>query len=313
MSAVQHDQAPRPLPLFLELVRLTAEREPELGATRSGLRAYAAAARPVPVVPRLKSPAWGQRAARSRRLRPAGGADPVADQPPYFSISTQRSRWPRDCREGRRALLLDWGEARDRGSLSRSAHSRRCCCLAARARRAAALIGYCLGWTRLSRRPIWRWPSGWVTLAAPWRFTAYPADSRTSLQAMWREPRRRPLAWCLPMESCKRRSGRSIPTAPSPSSPSSPISTRTAPSAPLVQLEDWANQGSLALAGRRRMIEDFVRRRHVRHRRLAHRRPGHHRRPQGPVVHFTAAQDRIATAATAPAGYTVEIPSGLSA
>ena len=40
-SAPQHERAPRPLPLFLELVREVSTRDPELaGAALAGLRAY---------------------------------------------------------------------------------------------------------------------------------------------------------------------------------------------------------------------------------------------------------------------------------
>src|SRR5437762_6490978 len=45
-SAVQHEHAPRPLPLFLELVRQVSERDPELAREALvGLRAYEVAER----------------------------------------------------------------------------------------------------------------------------------------------------------------------------------------------------------------------------------------------------------------------------
>jgi polyhydroxyalkanoate synthase len=45
-SAVQHEHAPRPLPLFLELVRQVSERDPELARDAlAGLRKYEAAER----------------------------------------------------------------------------------------------------------------------------------------------------------------------------------------------------------------------------------------------------------------------------
>src|SRR3982750_3792624 len=45
-SALQHEHAPRPLPLFLELVRQVSERDPDLARDAlAGLRAYEAAER----------------------------------------------------------------------------------------------------------------------------------------------------------------------------------------------------------------------------------------------------------------------------
>ncbi|HKX91624.1 MAG TPA: hypothetical protein VJM15_04275, partial [Sphingomicrobium sp.] len=45
-SAPQHEPAPRPLPLFLELVRQVGERDPELArGALAGLKAYGAAPR----------------------------------------------------------------------------------------------------------------------------------------------------------------------------------------------------------------------------------------------------------------------------
>src|SRR5690348_10267113 len=45
-SALQHERAPRPLPLFLELVREVSARDPQLAAEAlAGLRAYESAPR----------------------------------------------------------------------------------------------------------------------------------------------------------------------------------------------------------------------------------------------------------------------------
>src|SRR5678815_1287821 len=51
-SALQHERAPRPLPLFLELVRELAERDPELAREAlAGLKAYERAERSSPPAP----------------------------------------------------------------------------------------------------------------------------------------------------------------------------------------------------------------------------------------------------------------------
>jgi polyhydroxyalkanoate synthase len=62
-SAPQHERAPRPLPLFLELVREVAKRDPDLaGEALAGLRAYEQAPRrerppPKPEIARFRGAA----------------------------------------------------------------------------------------------------------------------------------------------------------------------------------------------------------------------------------------------------------------
>src|SRR5438067_4738036 len=73
-SAVQHEHAPRPLPLFLELVRQVSEREPELArGALAGLRVYEAA-------PRRERPQPQPEIARvgGACLRDHGGDGPAA-------------------------------------------------------------------------------------------------------------------------------------------------------------------------------------------------------------------------------------------
>src|SRR5881628_1526957 len=72
--ALQHERAPRPLPLFLELLRKVSERDPELAREAlGGLRAYEQAVRrerppPKPEVARAAGAA----------LRDHGGSGPPA-------------------------------------------------------------------------------------------------------------------------------------------------------------------------------------------------------------------------------------------
>src|SRR4051794_11440181 len=52
-SALQHERAPRPLPLFLDLVQRVSENDPELARDALlGLRAYESASRPSQPPPR---------------------------------------------------------------------------------------------------------------------------------------------------------------------------------------------------------------------------------------------------------------------
>src|SRR5207248_8022728 len=73
-SALQHEHAPRPLPLFLELVRQVSERDPELARDAlAGLRAYEVAER------RERSPPKPEMTrAAGACLRDHGGEGPPA-------------------------------------------------------------------------------------------------------------------------------------------------------------------------------------------------------------------------------------------
>src|SRR5690349_15219445 len=119
-SAPQHERAPRPLPLFLELVREVAQTDPGLArAALAGLRAYEQA-------PRRERPAPKPEIARvgGAALRDHGGSGPPAilvpsliNPPRILDLDEQVSLTAAVGRMGRRALLLDWGPARQRAEL----------------------------------------------------------------------------------------------------------------------------------------------------------------------------------------------------
>src|SRR5690242_17293242 len=111
--ALQHERSPRPLPLFLELVRKASESDPRLGrAALQGLRAYAAAPRddgpaPLPEIARVNGAC----------LRDHGGDGPPAvlvpsliNPPSILDLDPDVSVAAAIARMGRRALLLDWGK-----------------------------------------------------------------------------------------------------------------------------------------------------------------------------------------------------------
>jgi polyhydroxyalkanoate synthase len=177
----------------------------------------------------------------------------------------------------------------------------------------AALIGYCLGGTMTiaaaNLAPVERV----ATLAAPWRFGAYPADSRASLQTMWREAQGpAQTLGALPMEVLQAAFWSLDPQRTvAKFAKFASLDPASAEARRFVMLEDWANQGEpLPCAAAMELIEGLF---------------GKDISGKGewriagqpisdrlcvPMLHCTAAHDRIAPAATAPSGDTVEIPSG---
>src|SRR5262249_37663815 len=113
-SALQHERAPRPLPLFLELVRQVSEREPELArAALAGLKAYQNAPRGAVAPPRAEIARVG-----GACLRDYGGSGPPAllipsliNPPRILDLDPDVSLTAALAGMGRRVLLVDWGSA----------------------------------------------------------------------------------------------------------------------------------------------------------------------------------------------------------
>src|SRR5690348_9109641 len=189
-SALQHERAPRPLPLFLELVREVSARDPQLAADAlAGLRVYER-------VPRR------ERARRKPEIASVGGAclrdhggegAPVVlvpsliNPPRILDLDEQVSLAGAVKAMGRRALLLDWGPARERAGLSVAGHIEKLLLpMLRQLGERPALVGYCLGGTMSIAAAQLGDVERVATIAAPWRFAAYPERSRAALQDMWR-------------------------------------------------------------------------------------------------------------------------------
>src|SRR5438046_4561658 len=191
-SAVQHEHAPRPLPLFLELLRQVSERDPELARDALiGLRAYEAAERrprpaPMPEIARVAGAC----------LRDHGGAGPPAvlvpsliNPPRILDLDAQTSLADAIAGMGRQTLLLDWGDAATRSRLSVAGHIEELLLPLLRSiGEPVALVGYCLGGTMAIAAGNLIDCERLVTLAAPWRFGLYPEPSRAAVHDMWRPP-----------------------------------------------------------------------------------------------------------------------------
>src|SRR5438309_3240017 len=150
-SALQHEHAPRPLPLFLELLRRVSENDPELARDAlRGLDAYGRAERPPKRPPRHEVARIG-----GACLRDHGGSGPPAllvpsliNPPNILDLDEHVSLAAAIAGMSRRALLLDWGEAAQRSSLSVGGHVEELLLpLIEELGEAPALVGYCLGGT----------------------------------------------------------------------------------------------------------------------------------------------------------------------
>jgi len=300
------------LPLFLELVREVSERDPDLArAALAGLRAYEEMAdrdRPAPR-PEIARVAGAT-------LRDHGGSGPPAllvpsliNPPRILDLDNEVSLTAAVARMGRRALLLDWGGADERVGLSVSGHIEQLLLpLLREVGEPVALIGYCLGGTMAiaaaSLIPVERL----VTIAAPWNFSAYPEPSNRALADMWAhaEPAAKQLG-ALPMEVLQAAFWSLDPERTvrkfAEFGRLNPVS---AEAQRFVELEEWANEGEpLPYPAAKELIEDL----------FGKNLPGSDEwigsdRLTVPALHLTAEHDRIAPAATAPAGEKVVIPSG---
>jgi polyhydroxyalkanoate synthase len=209
---------------------------------------------------------------------------------------------------GRRTLLLDWGKADER-SLSVAEHVEQLLVPLLRSiGEPVALIGYCLGGTMAiaaaNLLPVERL----ATIAAPWRFAAYPEASKSALADMWRHSQgAAEQLGALPMEVLQAAFWSLDPERTVRKfaefgrlDPASDDARR------FVELEEWANEGEpLPYAAAKELIEELFER----------DLPGSGAwigsdRLAVPALHLTAEHDRIAPSATAPAGEKVAIPSG---
>ena len=150
LSAPQHK--PRPLTLFLEMLRSEAAAKPErMAAALAGLRAYQEAPRAPPLEP---MPVVAS--AHGAVLRDYGGngapvlfVPSLINPPNVLDLSAERSllRWLAG--RGHRVLLLDWGwDAASRRGMTLADHVERILLPLAQAlTEPPALVGYCLGGT----------------------------------------------------------------------------------------------------------------------------------------------------------------------
>jgi poly[(R)-3-hydroxyalkanoate] polymerase subunit PhaC len=247
------------------MLRRETEEAPErMARALAGLRRYQEAAR---------APATAPPAAVAERLgasvRDYGGAGPPVlfvpslINPPSILDLPERSllRWLATA-GGVRPLLLDWGwDVAARATLSVAGHVEEVLLpLIAALGERPALAGYCLGGTMaLAAAAPSRAPAV-AAIAAPWRFSGFPAEARAMLARLWEEAAAtsRSLG-VLPMEVLQSAfwsldPGRTVAKfeAYADMAEGSPEARA------FVTLEDWANDGPpLPHAAARELFEDF--------------------------------------------------------
>ncbi len=305
--------SPRPLPLFLELVRQESVRHPALARKAlTGLDLYATAAR-IPRAPKPPSVATLGGAC----LRSHGGSGrplilvPSLINPPHILDLDGDTSLAAALTPHAHVLLLDWGPASARAEHSIAGHIEAILVpLIAALGEPPALLGYCLGGTMAIAAAGLTSVNRLATLAAPWQFAAYPATSRAALARIWASARGPSAGFgALPMEVLQAAFWALDPArtvakfaAFADLDPASDEARR------FVMLEDWANEGEpLPLPAAREMVEDL----------FGADLPGQGRWRvggrvvvPGPGLHLLAARDHIVPAATAAPGETVAIEAG---
>ena len=187
-AAPQH--GPRPLPLFLDMLRSeTAESPERRAAAIAGLRAYQDA-------PREERGQAMPQVARAGRavLRSYGGCGrpvvfvPSLINPPHIldlAPANSLLRWIAG--EGFAAFLIDWGEpASSDAWLDVAGHvEQRLLPLIAGLGEPPVLVGYCLGGTMAIAAACCAKVAGVAAIAAPWRFDGYGDGARRDMTALW--------------------------------------------------------------------------------------------------------------------------------
>jgi polyhydroxyalkanoate synthase len=316
-SALQHERAPRPLPLFLELVRKVSESDPELArAALVGLKNYECIPRdsalpPKPEIARV----------RGACVRDHGGGGPpvllvpsLINPPRILDLDPEVSLTSAIVQMNRRALLLDWGSANERKELDVAGHIEHLLLPLLRSiSEPIALIGYCLGGTMAIAAANLAPVECVVTLAAPWRFADYPTESRKALDDMWQHSKAASQSLgALPMEVLQAAFWSLDPQRTVKKfAEFGRLDPGSANARRFVTLEDWANEGEpLPFPAASELIEDL----------FGNDLPGSGQWQVGgtavtdqlpvPSLHILAGHDRIAPAATAPAGDRLTIATG---
>jgi len=306
-AAPQH--GPRPLPLFLALLRSeTAGDSARAAAALAGLRAFQHA--PRPPAPPLLDAVHAEGRAVLRHAGGGGGAPVVLvpsliNPPAILDLAPDRSlaRWL--AARGHDTWLVDWGSpGPDERALGLDRHVERLLVpLLRRLPEPPVLVGYCLGgtlsWGAASAVPV----AGVATIAAPWRFAGYGEPARAAIAAMWAAARGAcETLGLVPIELLQAGFwGLDPARTVAKFEAFGRMAAESEGARAFVRLEDWANAGApLTLAAGRQLFEDLSDRDLTGSGewRVAGRIVDPAALPC-PAVEFVSASDRIVPAATA--------------
>jgi polyhydroxyalkanoate synthase subunit PhaC len=264
-AAAQH--GPRPLPLFLEMLRDETNDDPaRRAAALAGLRAYQSAERPAR---RQEMPAVA-RAGRAV-LRDYGGKGPPAvfvpsliNPPIILDLAEGNSllRWLSG--QGVRPLLVDWGDppGDDGGDFDITDHVTNLLLpLVEQLGEPVHLVGYCLGGTMALAAAMHAPIISLGIIAAPWRFVGFGARARAEIGSLWESAKPAAEAMGLvPMEVLQSGFWRLDPARTVAKYEAfGRLAPDSAAARSFVALEDWANAGApLSYAAGRQLFEDFI-------------------------------------------------------
>jgi len=310
-SALQHNAlhlGPRPLPLFLSLVRnhhLTAPAEAQRAL--EGLRKLQTS---IPIAAPAAMPVKAR--TRQATLLDYGGSGPnvvfvpsLINPPTVLDITAERSlvRWLST--QEFHPYLVDWGSvSAAEASISISDYVADILIPTLRALEAPVhLVGYCLGGTMALAAAHLHPVRSVSMIAAPWRFGHYPAPARAAMAKLWAdaEPSARQMG-CLPMEMLQLMFWQLDPAGTVQKyARFAGLDDESTDAALFIAMEQWANGGApLSYAAARELFEDFI----------ANDMPGHDgwrindtviraETAPCPMIEFVSLADRIVPAATA--------------
>ena len=303
-TAPQH--GPRPLPLFLSMLRSETQDDPARRARAlAGLRAYQDA----PRAPAAPMPAAVAQEGRVLLRDYGGGGPPVVVvpsliNPPFvLDLAPDNSllRWLTE--QGLRVLLVDWGTPTpDDRAMDLGDHAQVVARLCRALDEAPLLVGYCLGGTIALAAAAFAPVAGIALIATPWRFDGFGEAGRAAIADMWTaaQPTAERLG-LLPMELLQSMFWQIDPARTVEKFVRfADLDPPGAAAQAFIALEDWANGGApIAYAAGRELFDDL----------FDADLPGRERwqvgdrivasRPPVPMVEFVAQDDRIVPADSA--------------
>ena len=251
LAAPQH--GPRPLPLFLEMLRSeTATSDERRAEALSGLARYQQAPRPRP--PRSAPARHRKGQARLRDYGGGGSGPPIVfvpsliNPPNILDLAPDISllRWI--AAQGHRTWLVDWGTPTPaHRDLDIAGHvSRVLLPLIAKLPTPPIVVGYCLGGTMALAAATRARLAGVATIAAPWHFSGYGPAARTALADLWASAKPACAALGLvPMEVLQSGFWQLDPARTIAKYEAfAALPAESAAARRFVALEDWANSGA---------------------------------------------------------------------